>query len=151
MTTKICRIAEPFEELDPYPAGNFEWRGKFPPARVLVVDDEALIRWSLSESLKDLGFQVEAAPDAATALRIITTSRQPFQVVVLDLRLPDMHDLSLLGTIRQLLPRSHTILMTAFGSTELVAEARAMGADVLAKPFELDELNRLVTADRDLR
>ena len=69
-------------------------------------------------------------------------------MVILDLRLPDMQDLSLLGTIRQVLPRAHVILMTAFGTPEVVADAKAMGADVLTKPFELKELNRLVARDR---
>ena len=122
-----------------------------PPA-VLVVDDEPLIRWSVSESLRDQGFEVETAPDAATALKIATTAAVPFEVIVLDLRLPDMHDLSLLGTFRQILPRAHLILMTAFGSGDVIAEAAAIGADVLSKPFELDELNRLVSEDtRDAR
>ena len=118
------------------------------PIHVLVVDDEPLIRWSVAETLSDLGFDVEEAANAASALRIVTNAALPFGVVILDLRLPDMSDLSLLGTLRQLLPQAHLILMTAFGTPELVASARALGADVLAKPFELDELNGLVAADR---
>jgi CheY-like chemotaxis protein len=117
---------------------------KFPPPSVLVVDDEPLIRWSVSQSLADLGFAAEDAPDAASALKIVTTSPEPFAVVVLDLRLPDMNDLSLLGTLRQLLPDAQLILMTAFGSPEIIADARALGADVLSKPFELSDLSRLI-------
>ena len=109
-----------------------------------MVDDEPLIRWSVAESLSDLGLDVEQASDAASALRIVTNAALPFDVVVLDLRLPDMDDLSLLGTLRQLMPGASLILMTAFGTPELVADARAMGAAVLNKPFELDELKRLV-------
>jgi DNA-binding NtrC family response regulator len=75
---------------------------------------------------------------------MVTTSPLPFRIVVLDLRLPDMHDLSLLGTLRQLLPDARLILMTAFGTPEVFAEARALGATVLSKPFELGELNRIV-------
>ena len=74
------------------------------PRHVLVVDDEPLIRWSVAESLSDLGLDVEQAADAASALRTVTNAALPFDVVVLDLRLPDMDDLSLLGTLRQLLP-----------------------------------------------
>jgi DNA-binding NtrC family response regulator len=112
------------------------------------VDDEPLIRWSVAESLGEMGFDVEEAADAESALRIVTGTALPFQVVVLDLRLPDMTDLSLLGTIRQLLPRAHLILMTAFGTPKIVADARAIGADVLSKPFELSELNGLVARDQ---
>ena len=114
------------------------------PIHVLVVDDEPLIRWSVAESLSELGMDVEQAGDAASALRKVTTAANPFDVVVLDLRLPDMHDLSLLGTLRQLLPRARTILMTAFGTPDIVTEAALLGAEVVNKPFELHELNRLV-------
>ena len=105
-----------------------------------------MIRWSVTESLSDLGFDVEQAPDAAAALRTVTTTASPFDVVVLDLRLPDMDDLSLLGTLRQLLPAATLILMTAFGTPEIVAGAAGIGAVVIDKPFELNELRRLVLA-----
>ena len=114
--------------------------------RILVVDDEPLIRWSVAESLTDLGFEVEQAADACGALRAVTTAAKPFGVVVLDLRLPDMTDLSLLGTLRQLLPQTRLILMSAFASAEVVADATAMGVAVISKPFEVDELQRLIGA-----
>ena len=111
---------------------------------MLVVDDEPLIRWSVAESLSAIGLDVEQASDAASALRTVTNAALPFDVVVLDLRLPDMDDLSLLGTLRQLMPAASLILMTAFGTPELVADARALGASVINKPFELEDLKRLV-------
>jgi DNA-binding NtrC family response regulator len=111
------------------------------PRRVLVVDDEPLIRWSVTETLAELGLDVEQASDAASALRAITTNALAFDVVVLDLRLPDMKDLSLLGTIRQLLPDASVVLMTAFGTDEVVERAISLGAvTVLNKPFELGRL-----------
>ena len=117
------------------------------PKQVLVVDDEPLIRWSVSQSLGELGYEVSEAPDAATALKMVTTSPLPFQIVVLDLRLPDMHDLSLLGTLRQLLPAARLILMTAYGTPDIIDDARAVGAAVMLKPFELTELTRLLQND----
>ncbi len=110
----------------------------------MVVDDEPLILWSVTESLSGLGYAVEDATDAASALKIVTTSPRPFAAVVLDLRLPDMNDLSLLATLRQLLPNTQLILMTAFGTPDILADARAIGAEVLLKPFELSELSRLI-------
>jgi DNA-binding response OmpR family regulator len=151
MATTICVIAERSEAIDNEPAGNFERTGEISAPRVLVVDDEPLIRWSVSESLSDFGYRVDTAADAASALRIVTTSQVPFQAIVLDLRLPDMHDLSLLGTLRQLVPGARLILMTAFGTTDVLTEAHDLGADVLPKPFELDELHRLMTQKRDPR
>lgn len=115
------------------------------PLHVLVVDDEPLIRWSVTETLADLGLDVEQADSASTALQAITTAALPFDVVVLDLRLPDMSDLSLLATIRQLIPETPIVLMTAFGTPELLAQARKLGViGVLNKPFELSELGRIV-------
>ena len=112
--------------------------------QVLIVDDEPLIRWSITESLAGAGYIVEEADAAASALKMIATASEPFHVVVLDLRLPDMNDLSLLSTLRQVLPSALLILMTAFGTAEILEDARQLGAKVLAKPFELDQLNRLV-------
>ena len=112
---------------------------------MLVVDDEPLIRWSVAESLSDLGYDVEQAIDAASALRLVTTSKPPFDVMVVDLRLPDMDDLSLLGTLRQLVPAATLVLMTAFGTPEIVAAAKDLGATVINKPFELEELRELVS------
>lgn len=127
------------------PKGIFLTAAEKFPRHILVVDDEPLIRWSVAESLSDLGYDVEQAGDATSALRTVTTTALAFDVVVLDLRLPDMADLSLLSTLRQLLPRATLVLMTAFGTPEVVAEAMALGADVIHKPFELDVLQRLVT------
>ena len=111
------------------------------PRRVLVVDDEPLIRWSITETLAGLGLEVEQAGDAASALRLITNGPLPVDVIVLDLRLPDMNDLSLMGTLRQLQPDASIVLMTAFGTDEIVERAIALGAEsVLAKPFELGAL-----------
>ena len=111
------------------------------PRRALVVDDEPLIRWSVSETLANLELHVEQAADAASALRAIVGSVDPFDVIVLDLRLPDMKDLSLLATIRQLMPAASIVLMTAFGTDDVVERAVALGAcSVLNKPFELGKL-----------
>jgi DNA-binding NtrC family response regulator len=108
---------------------------------VLVVDDEPLIRWSVIETLAERGLYVEQASDAASALREITTAPLPFDAVVLDLRLPDMRDLSLLATIRQLLPEATVVLMTAYGTDDVIERAIALGAvSVLTKPFELGSL-----------
>ncbi|HEX8027621.1 MAG TPA: response regulator [Vicinamibacterales bacterium] len=126
------------------PMGKFSAQLKNFPRHVLVVDDEPLIRWSVSESLSEIGLDVEEASTATAALRLVTTTALAFEVVVLDLRLPDMEDLSLLKTLRQLLPHATLILMTAFGTPEITAEAESLGAAVLGKPFELDELKRLV-------
>lgn len=106
-----------------------------------MVDDEPLIRWSVAETLSGIGLDVKQASDAASALAIMTTGPLEFDVIVLDLRLPDMHDLSLLATMRQLQPGASIVLMTAFGTDEIIERAIALGAgSVLHKPFELGSL-----------
>jgi DNA-binding NtrC family response regulator len=131
--------AEPDAEV-----GNFSGAAEYSPRLVLVVDDEPLIRWSVSETLRDLGLDVEQAVNANDALRAVTGSPRPFDIVVLDLRLPDMHDLSLLGTLRQALPKASLIMMTAMATADIIRGAQALGATVLHKPFELDALRHLV-------
>ena len=75
----------------------------------------------------------------------MATAEAPFNVIVLDLRLPDVDDLSLLADVRRAQPDSAVVLMTAFGTPEIVAKAYRMGVRaVLSKPFELDELSRVV-------
>ena len=111
------------------------------PRRVLVVDDEPLIRWSITETLSGLGLDVAQAGDAVSALRHIMAGAPGFDVILLDLRLPDMCDLSLVETVRQVQPEASVILMTAFGSDEVVERAMTLGAEtVLHKPFALATL-----------
>jgi DNA-binding NtrC family response regulator len=116
-----------------------------PPNRVLVVDDEALIRWSLAEVLADEGFQVEQAASGKEALDAVAASYAAFDVVLLDFRLPDSNDLNLLARLRQRTPRSAVILMTAFSTPEVAQGALDLGAvRVIGKPFEMREIVRLV-------
>ena len=116
-----------------------------PRLRVLVVDDEPLIRWSLAETLTDSGHSVVEAGDGEATLRILTDADRPFDVVVLDYRLPDSNDLNLLATIRRLAPHTAVVMMTAFGTPEVAAEAQQLGAyRIVPKPFEVHDMVRLV-------
>lgn len=113
---------------------------------VLVVDDETLLRWSLAELLRRSGHSVIEAVSASTAREAITTASQPIDVVLLDFRLPDSNDLGLLEEVQRLLPQSAIVLMTAFGTPDVLEEARDRGAYcVLSKPFDLHGVERLVT------
>lgn len=120
--------------------------GKVPTPSVLVVDDEALIRWSLSEALSESGFVVrQAASGREARASLASFDGQPF-VVLLDLRLPDVADLSLLREIRTTRPDVPVIVMTAHGTPEALAQAAALGAvRVVGKPFDVTDLTRIVT------
>jgi DNA-binding NtrC family response regulator len=116
------------------------------PIRVLVVDDELLIRWSLAETLTEQGFIVTEASDAASARQAIADGAPPPDVVLLDFRLPDSNDLGLLATVRRDVPNAQVILMTAFGTPEVVKGALDLGAfRVVGKPFEVHDLAALVS------
>ena len=112
--------------------------------RVLVVDDEPLIRWSIAETLGAAGHQVTQAQDAASALRALADAPDT-ELVLLDFRLPDSNDLGLLAEIRRMAPAAPVILMTAFGTPDVTAGALKLGASkVLNKPFNMHDLEDLV-------
>ena len=106
------------------------------PFRVLVVEDESLMRWSVAQALTGRGHTVVEAADGAAAMRLLEET--PADVVLLDYRHPDSDDFALLRDIRRLAPATPVVLMTAFGTPELSDRARALGAsDVLQKPFDV--------------
>ena len=117
----------------------------FRALRVLVVEDELLIRWSITETLAQAGHTVIEAADGATAIKALENDARPFDAVVLDYRLPDSDDLPLLSTIRRLSPASAVVMMTAFGTPEMTGHARDLGVfEVLHKPFEMHDLEPLL-------
>jgi DNA-binding NtrC family response regulator len=112
---------------------------KLTPPRVLVVDDERLVRWSVAETLTARGYNVVEAADARSAMQAFGAG-DTIDLVLLDLRLPDADDLRVLACIRQEAPKMPVILMTAFATREIVEDATVLGASVLTKPFDLNDL-----------
>lgn len=112
--------------------------------RVLIVDDEPLIRWSMSETLAEAGHIVAEAGDAKETLQHLSTGPIP-DVILLDYRLPDSNDLQLLETIRRISPTSSVVMMTAYGTPTLQAGALELGVSrVVTKPLEMSDLTALV-------
>ena len=121
--------------------------GKVPTPTVLVVDDEPLIRWSLAEGLSDVGYGVREAGSGSETRAVLADTRREPLLVLLDLRLPDVSDLSLLETIRAERPDAPVIMMTAHGSADDGVRAKALGASAfVGKPFDVTEMVRLVEA-----
>jgi DNA-binding NtrC family response regulator len=113
---------------------------------VLVVDDEALLRWSIAEILRQSGHQVIEATSAGNARDAMADASGLIDVVLLDYRLPDSHDLRLLDEVRRRLPESAVVLMTAFGTPEVLQGALDRGAYcVLTKPFDMLGVEGLIT------
>ncbi len=112
---------------------------------VLVVDDEPLIRWSLSEGLTEFGFVVRLAGSAAEARAALGALQNEPVIVLLDLRLPDVRDLSLLREIRSRRPDAPVIMMTAHGTADDARQAVALGAyRFVDKPFDVGAIVRMV-------
>jgi two-component system, NtrC family, response regulator AtoC len=109
-----------------------------PKATILVVDDEALIRWSLTERLKAEGYDVLEADTGRAALEKVT---EGVDLVLLDYRLPDTDGVAILRKIKEFDQDILVILLTAYASVETAVEAMKLGAYHFAnKPFNLDEV-----------
>jgi two-component system response regulator AtoC len=110
-------------------------------ASILVVDDEALVRWSLKQRLARDGHTIAEAGTAAEALDRSSDA----DLVLLDFRLPDGDGLSVLRKIKERQPDTLVILMTAYSTIENAVEAIKLGAfHYINKPFNVDEVALLV-------
>jgi CheY-like chemotaxis protein len=111
--------------------------------RILVVDDEVDTCHNLSDILTDLGYQVDIAHDGLSALELVRA--HPYDVALLDLRMPGMDGLTLFRQIKKLRADTVSIIVSAFASRAVADEAIEAGAwKVLAKPVEPAQLLRLV-------
>ncbi len=118
-----------------------------PEGRILIADDEDSLRWVLEKGFRGAGYQVSAVKDGSTAFAQIETL--PFDLVLLDIRMPGIDGLTLLKQVRELRPEAQVVVMTAHGTMETAIQAMQQGAyDYLAKPFDLDEA--LLLAERAL-
>ena len=111
---------------------------------ILVIDDDAALRRLIELSLADDGMMVETASNGAQAIAIAT--RRTPAAVVLDYGLPDADAAALVNAIRSVCGRAVAVVLITAGDN-LAGKARAVGAaDYLRKPFDLDDLTRVVRA-----
>ena len=116
-------------------------------ARILVADDDEMMRDSVAATLARLGHSVAAAGDGAAALARLDAEK--FDLLLSDLKMPRMTGIELLTEAKRRLPNLPVVLMTAFATVSTAVEAMKLGAyDYLQKPFEADDLRHLV--DRTL-
>jgi len=115
-------------------------------ATVLVVDDEAPVRRTMTRALEMMGCKVVVAEDGSVALERVRQYGRPFDLVLLDLTMPQMDGVQTLRELRRMRPELPVILMSGFAQAQAIArfgEHRMSG--FLQKPFKLEELTRLVS------
>lgn len=130
-TTDKIRATEPF---DPEGAA-----GGGIPVRVLIVDDEPMIRQLLTDVLGDEGYVVETVPSGEDAVLKLRDTR--FDYIITDLMMPGMSGLQVLETVKQLDPETEVVVMTGYASLNTAVEAMKLGAaDYLNKPVNIDDI-----------
>jgi two-component system response regulator PilR (NtrC family) len=114
-----------------------------PTGDILIVDDERSMREFLGIHLRRAGHRVEAAPGGSAALAAM--KEREFDVVITDLRMPDVDGMVVLAEAKQLHPDTQVIVVTAFATTETAIAAMKAGAyDYLTKPFKVDEVSLVI-------
>jgi len=107
--------------------------------KILVVDDDSLLRDFLSETLNRSGYQVNLASTGEEALENIR--KEDYDIILSDVRMPNMDGMELLKTTRNFLPDAKVVMMTAYGTVQNAVEAMKLGAyDYVMKPFSIDEI-----------
>jgi len=111
--------------------------------RILIVDDEEIVRESLSGWLEKDGYTVATAPDGPSALAML--NRERWTILILDLKMPGMDGLAVLEKARAIQPESTAVIMTAYATVDTAVAAIKLGAyDYIVKPFEPEELSAMI-------
>ncbi len=106
---------------------------------ILIVEDEEVLRQSLAELLTDEGYDVHQAGDGKLAYDFIL--KRPADLILTDIRMPNMDGIELLGKLQQVAPQTPVIILTAYGTVEsAVAAMRAGAHDYLLKPVNFDDV-----------
>jgi DNA-binding NtrC family response regulator len=109
----------------------------------LIVDDEEIVRESLSGWLEKDGYQVATAPDGPSAIEALGGG--PWAILLVDLKMPGMDGLQVLEQVRRLQPQAAVVIVTAFATVETAVKAIKLGAaDYIVKPFDPEELSIII-------
>jgi two-component system response regulator (stage 0 sporulation protein F) len=112
-------------------------------AKILVVDDQLGVRRLLFETFKEDHHEVEMAANGAEALQLLNTFNP--ELILMDMKMPGMNGLETLGQIRAIDQQVGVIMMTAYGDTQNMEQAKELGIlHYMGKPFDLFELREKV-------
>lgn len=110
---------------------------------ILIVDDEDIVHTTIGDYLRDVGHQVESARDGVKALELLNA--HDYDLALVDIRMPRMDGIALLGEIQKIRPDLSVIMITAHGTMETVIQALRLGAvDFLTKPVKFLELDAVI-------
>ena len=116
--------------------------------KILIIDDEKLVRWSLQQKLSKEGYEVESAPTGEEGINLIR--EDGYDLVLLDLRLPGMDGVQVLQEIRKLEKEVAVIMLTAETAISRAVECVRLGAhNYLCKPFDFEEVRVAVEKARE--
>jgi two-component system response regulator HydG len=111
--------------------------------RILVADDEESHRIMMRAVLQEEGYEVAGAADGPEAIRAV--EQEPFDLILLDIRMPGMDGIEALMEIRRISPNVPVLMMTAYASVKTAVDALKAGAfEYLIKPLDIDELKILI-------
>jgi len=111
--------------------------------KILIIDDEKLMREYLEETLKRLDYKVTTARDGAEGLEKVIEGS--YDLVITDIKMPKVGGMEILRKVKEVAPTTDVIMMTAYGTIESAVEAMKVGAyDYLSKPFSPDAIEVLV-------
>jgi DNA-binding NtrC family response regulator len=107
--------------------------------RILVIDDEEIVRISCRKCLTPEGYEVDVAANGADGLRL--TRENHYDLVLTDLKMPDMDGMEFLMTMKEMQPKAKVIMITGYSTVEHAEEATRLGAyNYIEKPFTPDTL-----------
>ncbi len=107
--------------------------------KVLVIDDEAIVRTSSKRTLAPEGFDVRLAESGKAGIELL--EKEPFDVILLDLKMPDMSGIEVLKVIMERWPDTKVIIVTGYSTVDTAVEALRLGAfNHIEKPFTPDSL-----------
>ncbi len=111
--------------------------------RILIVDDEMIVRSSLKSWLEEDGYPIDTAASAEDALKMLQDHQ--YAILLLDIKMPGMDGIELLRRVKQVNPEVEVIMITAYATIESAVEAMKIGAfDYITKPFEPDEVGLII-------
>jgi DNA-binding NtrC family response regulator len=111
--------------------------------KILVIDDEDIVRLSCSRSLVPEGYELKMAKNGPEGLKML--EEEAFDLVLTDLKMPNMDGIEVLGTIKEKWPATDVVIVTGYQTVETAVKAIKLGAfDYIEKPFTPDSLIAVV-------